>query len=147
MMATMRNSLLACMVAVLALVGCGEAPENPAGDAPARGAVGSLGGAELQARIEAGNAPLILDVRTPDEFAAGHIPGAVNIPHTEVGDRLFELGDDKTREIVVHCKSGRRADAAQTVLLVAGYTNVAHLEGDMQAWQADGRPMIGAAPP
>jgi hypothetical protein len=65
--------------------------------------------AELAARIEAGTAPLILDVRTPEEYAAEHIPGAVNISHTELAGRLAELDAYKNKEIVVHCRSGAMA--------------------------------------
>jgi rhodanese-related sulfurtransferase len=85
---------------------------------------------------------LILDVRTAEEFAAGHVPGAVNIPHTQVGARLTELGDDRARPVVVYCESGRRAGMAADVLLNDGYTSVLHLAGDMGEWRAEGRPMV-----
>ena len=82
---------------------------------------------------------LILDVRTADEYAAGHVPGAVNVPYDQVAARLTELGDDPTRPVVVYCESGRRAGRAESVILEAGFTDVRHLEGDMQAWRASGR--------
>lgn len=124
---------LACLLLALGLAACSPAPD-------AR--VGSLSGAALMARIDAANAPLILDVRTPQEYAAGHIAGAVNIPHTEIEARIAELGDNRDREIVVHCKSGRRASAAEQLLIDAGYTRVLHLEGDLQDWEAQGRPVV-----
>jgi len=83
---------------------------------------------------------LILDVRTRDEFDGGHVPGALNIPHDELSARLSELDSESDRAVVVYCKSGRRAGMASSVLLGAGYTNVLHLEGDMNAWQATGLP-------
>ena len=82
---------------------------------------------------------LILDVRTTNEYAAGHVPSAVNVPHDQVTARLTELGDDLTRPVVVYCESGRRAGRAESVLLEAGFTDVRHLEGDMKAWRASGR--------
>jgi rhodanese-related sulfurtransferase len=97
--------------------------------------------AELAARIEAGTAPLILDVRTPEEYAAEHIPGAVNISHTELAGRLAELDAYKNKEIVVHCRSGKRAGLAETVLSDAGFTGIRDLEGHMLQWQENGYPV------
>jgi len=96
---------------------------------------------ELAARIEAGTAPLILDVRTPEEYAAEHIPGAVNISHTELAGRLAELDAYKNKEIVVHCRSGKRAGLAEMILSDAGFTAVRDLEGHMLQWQENGYPI------
>lgn len=82
---------------------------------------------------------VILDVRTEAEFGSGHVPGAVNIPHDELASRLSELASTD-QPVVVYCRSGKRAGVASSVLLDAGYTNVLHLEGDMNAWQANGLP-------
>jgi rhodanese-related sulfurtransferase len=95
---------------------------------------------ELDRRIAAGEAPLVLDVRSRVEYERGHIPGALNIPHDELSKRLGELPEDKSAEIVVHCQSGRRARAAETELSEAGYTNLRDLIGHWQGWQADARP-------
>jgi phage shock protein E len=83
---------------------------------------------------------VVLDVRTPEEFAAGHVPGAVNVPHDQVGARLGELGKFRDKDVVVYCRSGRRAELALSVLEQAGFTRLGHLEGDMNAWSAAGRP-------
>jgi rhodanese-related sulfurtransferase len=96
--------------------------------------------AEMEERIEAGTAPLILDVRTVDEFNAGHLPGSINIPHDELGDRLGELGIEMGDEIVVYCRSGRRAGVAEDLLGGAGHTNLRDLEGHWLDWSAAGRP-------
>lgn len=92
---------------------------------------------------------LLLDVRSPEEFAAGHVPGATNVPHAEVAGRVSELGDDRARPVIVYCESGRRAQRAETALLAAGFTDVRHLEGDIRAWRDAGRPIERAetAPP
>ncbi len=87
---------------------------------------------ELAGRIGTGNTPLILDVRTPGEYAAGHIPGAVNIPHTELRDRLSEVISHQDKEIVVHWQTGPRAGVAQSILSQAGFTQIRELEGHMR---------------
>lgn len=100
-----------------------------------------IASSELVARIESGSAPLVLDVRTPEEYATGHIPGAINITHTELGDRLSEIEEHRNDEIVVHCRSGKRAGLAETVLLEAGFTRVRDLDGHMLQWQGNGYPI------
>jgi rhodanese-related sulfurtransferase len=82
-------------------------------------------------------APFVLDVRAPEEFVTGHVPGAVNIPHDQVAARLAEVPKDK--DVVLYCRSGRRAGMAAQVLAQNGYTRLQHLEGDMTAWVANGR--------
>lgn len=83
---------------------------------------------------------LILDVRTAEEFASGHVPGAINIPHTELGSRLDEVGAKDPQAVVVYCERGGRAGIAADVLLQGGYTRVLHLDGDMSRWRDEGRP-------
>ena len=95
----------------------------------------------LVARIESGSAPVILDVRTAEEYAAGHIPNAINISHTELGERFSELEELKNNEIVVYCRSGHRAGLAEAVLLDAGFTSVRDLEGHMLQWEENGYPI------
>jgi rhodanese-related sulfurtransferase len=84
-------------------------------------------------------APFVLDVRTPEEYVAGHVPGAVNIPYDQVGARLAEVPKDKP--VVLYCRSGRRAVMASEVLAANGYTRLQHLEGDIVAWQEQQRPV------
>jgi rhodanese-related sulfurtransferase len=88
----------------------------------------------LAARIASGEAPLILDVRTPAEFAEGHIPGAINIPHDELAGRVEELGVERNAEVVVYCGSGRRAGLAESVLVETGFSNVHDLNGHWLGW-------------
>jgi len=95
---------------------------------------------ELMQRLDMNEAPLIIDVRRTDEFAAGHVPGAVNIPHSEIAAHLDELRGNRHKEVVVYCESGRRAAIAQGILEKAGFTKVRHLQGDMQSWRNRGLP-------
>jgi rhodanese-related sulfurtransferase len=92
--------------------------------------------AGLAERFANNRATLVLDVRTADEFESGHIPGATNIPHTELQSRLSEVSD--AQDIVVYCEAGGRARTAIAVLSGSGYTRVMHLDGDMRAWRKDG---------
>jgi len=101
---------------------------------------------ELLQLLDHHQAPVIIDVRKPDEFAAGHVPGAINIPHIEISARLDELSSDKHKELVVYCESGRRAAIAQGILEKAGFTDVLHLEGDMQSWRKLGLPQVETQP-
>lgn len=90
--------------------------------------------------------PVILDVREDDEWAAGHIDGAVHIPLHELPGRLAELPDTDT--LVVTCRSGGRSSKATAYLLSSGI-NAVNLGGGMKAWDMSGRPMVSdtGAPP
>jgi len=66
---------------------------------------------------------LIVDVRTPEEFAAGHYKGAVNIPLAEIQSRLSEFGD-KNKPVVVYCRSGNRSAKAKAILEANGFRDV-----------------------
>ena len=88
--------------------------------------------AALKARIDAGTAPIILDVREPFENAICRIPGSRLIPLGELPRRLSEL--DSAAEIVVHCKSGGRSARAVALLREHGYPQVANLSGGILAW-------------
>jgi phage shock protein E len=84
-------------------------------------------------------APFVLDVRTAEEYVAGHVPGAVNIPHDQLASRLAEVPRD--RDVVLYCRSGRRVQLAAEVLAGGGYARLEHLQGDMPAWSNQGRPV------
>lgn len=112
------------------------APSHAAGPLPA---VPSIPAAALEPRLATSTAPLLLDVRTPAEYAAGHLPGARLIPHDQLPQRLAELGANKDQEVLVYCRSGRRAAQAIDTLTRAGFTHVGHLQGDYQRWSAEGR--------
>lgn len=85
---------------------------------------------------------LVLDVRSAEEFAQGHIEGAVNISHTTINENLAKIIDFKNKTVIVHCRSGRRAVAAESALLTAGFSDLRHLEGDMKGWKAANLPVV-----
>lgn len=95
---------------------------------------------ELAGRADA---PIVLDVRTPEEYAAGHVPGAVLIPYDELPSRLDEL--DRSRWVLVYCRSGRRSGIAEQTLVGAGF-DVRQIDGSWQRWQAEGLPVETPSP-
>lgn len=135
---------IACAFAapVVAHDHAGHAPATPPAasepTAPARPARSPLSPADAVTAIEGANPPLVLDVRTADEFAEGHVPGAILIPHDELESRLAEL--DTARPVLVYCRSGRRSTLAEQVLLEHGY-DVRQIDGSWLRWQAEGRPV------
>lgn len=86
-------------------------------------------------------APLLLDVRTPEEYASGHVPGAINIPHSEVQSRLAEIEPYREREVIVYCELGGRASIAAGILRAAGFEHVEHMQGDMSGWREKNLPV------
>jgi len=129
-------NFFAAAIVAAGIVGCsGNGDETPS--LPAE-----ISATELDRRISANSAPFILDVRTSEEFTAGHVPGAVNINHTRFIDdtaaAIEQLPEDKDAEIAVYCRSGSRASQAIEQITGAGYDNVRHVTGDFQNWQAEG---------
>lgn len=83
-----------------------------------------LAGASVEeARVLIEEGAVVIDVRSPEEYASGHLEGALNIPHTEIADRLKELPENE-KSVVVYCRSGRRSEIAAGVLREKGYTRV-----------------------
>jgi rhodanese-related sulfurtransferase len=99
----------------------------------------SITPSELSARRASGTAPVVIDVRTHEEYAAGHIPGALNIPFDQVAGRISEV--DAPHGVALYCMVGPRARKGETALLSVGYTPVLHLEGGLAAWLAAGLPV------
>ena len=72
---------------------------------------------------------IILDARRPDEFAEGHIPGAINVPNEEIGTNEIAELPGKSQLILVYCRSGRRSKEASEKLVKLGYTNIVEFGG------------------
>lgn len=84
----------------------------------------------------------LLDVRTPEEFAAGHLKNAVNIP---VNDTDFEAKVskfDKTQVVMVYCRSGHRSVMASGKLLTLGFVSILNLEKGINSWQTTGEQTV-----
>jgi phage shock protein E len=72
---------------------------------------------------------LILDVRTPKEFAQGHIPDAINVPNETIGKKEIRQLPDKDQKILVYCRSGNRSKQAAKKLVKLGYTDIIEFGG------------------
>ena len=137
------------VVTILAVVACGTSPGAPAPavvGAAAPVASVALGVAALPAEVSIADAAsmrdagaFILDVREPDEWSQGHIPGATLIPLGELAGRAGALPRD--RSIVVICRSGNRSAQGRDVLLGAGFPSVTSVSGGMTDWLAAGLPV------
>ena len=80
--------------------------------------------AESEGTPDADSEVIVIDVRSEDEWNSGHVEQAVHVPHTEIGQRISEVTDDKDAKIVVYCAVGGRAGKAKTTLEELGFTNV-----------------------
>ena len=123
---TQRTLRLAALLLFLAVAACAEEPQP-------------VQPSELAALLASTAAPLLLDVRTPEEFAAGHVPGARLVPIQELEARLAELAAYKQRGVVTYCEVGGRASQANESLRSAGFANVRSLDGSMRRWRDEGR--------
>ncbi|HKB60844.1 MAG TPA: rhodanese-like domain-containing protein [Gallionellaceae bacterium] len=97
---------------------------------------------DLGKRLDEGDAPLLLDVREPAEFALLRIPGSVNVPRGvleqscewDYDETVPELAGDRKREIVVICRSGKRSVLAADIMQQMGFTNVISLKLGVRGW-------------
>ncbi|WP_241154289.1 rhodanese-like domain-containing protein [Staphylospora marina] len=91
---------------------------------------------ELSARFEQldGDFSLLVDVRTEEEFAEGHIPGAILIPHDQMERRWEEVAAYRDEPVLLICRSGRRSLMAAEVLAGRGFAKVYNLKGGMLEW-------------
>jgi phage shock protein E len=110
-----------------------------AGCGAERGASGDVAPSEALALAEQG--ALFLDVRTPEEYATGHVPGAVNVPYDELSSRIGEIDARRGDPVVVYCEKGPRASKATAALADAGFSSVRSLAGHMSAYRASGLPV------
>jgi len=92
-------------------------------------------------KITAEKSVVILDVRTPQEFADGHIKDAVNIDvkADSFKDEALRQLSDKNQMIAVYCRSGRRSVTAANILSEEGYKNIVNLKGGILSWQSEGK--------
>ncbi|MGN6358981.1 MAG: MBL fold metallo-hydrolase [Thermomicrobiales bacterium] len=82
---------------------------------------------------------LVLDVREPEEYARGHVPGAVNLPQAELASRLDEVPRDRPVQVI--CQGGYRSLRSAQFLRQRGYARVLNVQGGTAAWQASGHPL------
>lgn len=85
---------------------------------------------------------LVLDVRSAEEFASGHLPGAKNIPLDQLSGRVSEIEKSKNNVVITVCQSGVRSANAVSVLNKAGFTQVFSLDGGVAEWKAQSLPTV-----
>ena len=85
---------------------------------------------------------VIIDVRSAEEFRSGHLKGAINIPHTEIADRIASAVPDKTTPLKLYCRSGRRVKAAINDLLKLNYNDLEDCGGISEAAEHLALPIV-----
>jgi len=95
--------------------------------------VRSLKDADFRNEMKNSPTPMLIDVRESHEFQGGYIPGAKNIPLSQLGQRLSEIPKDS--HLLLYCRSGMRSGKAGGILMKKGYTQLAHLQGGIGAWK------------
>ena len=88
------------------------------------------------------DAAKLIDLRSPNEFADGHITGSINIPFADIEDRLHEIKLQEGKSLVLICDSGSQSANAGEVLNKSGYQNTVILSGGIGAWKLDNLPLI-----
>ena len=91
--------------------------------------------------INRGKSTAVIDVRSADEFAAGHLRDAKNMPLADLANRIGELDKNKVKTVILVCQSGARAGKAARQLKSAGFEDIYTLEGGVNAWSAAGLPL------
>ena len=111
----------AVLMLISLLVGCNDGTHKNAYE--------QITPAEAKALMDSEDEYIILDVRTPEEFAERHIEGAILIPDYEIGEKAESILTDKEQLILVYCRSGRRSKNAANELATLGYTNIKEFGG------------------
>ena len=121
------QKILAALCLALLLAGCTSL------DSAGYTQVSSEKAAQLMADYDD---EIVLDVRTPEEYAEAHIPGAINVPNEEIGEEPIAELPDKDQIILVYCRSGNRSKEAAQELADQGYTNVVEF-GGINDWHGE----------
>ena len=120
----MKKIVALGLLATMLLTACGQTTEKEQ-----EAVYVNITAEEAKQIMDTGEGYLILDVRTQAEYDAGHIPGAVLIPNTEIETRAEEELPDKEQLILVYCRSGNRSKKAAEILVQLGYTNIKEFGG------------------
>ena len=121
-----------CAAAAVCVCGCGNPGPVPDGALPE----------QAQAANPDLSGTVLLDVRSPEEYATGHLEGARNIPHDRIEAEIAAVVPDKTAQVVLYCRSGRRADTALKAMRAMGYENVSNYGGLEDAQERLGLPVV-----
>lgn len=134
---------------VLAVIGPALAMQAPAGQPPvvkemvakAKNSVKKVSAADVKAMIDKKDIVILLDVRDPQEFAAGHLPGAMNISRGTLEFVVFNKIQDQNAKIIVYCKTAARSALATKTLNDLGYKNAVLMDAAFEDWIKAGYPV------
>lgn len=125
-----KNIFIACFFVLI--YGCSQGQ--------AQGYYSKLEAREFYDKVNTIQNIQIVDVRTPEEFAEGHIAGAVNVDwkNDDFENQIYKL--DKNKPVFVYCMSGRRSAKAVSKMKILGFSNISEMFGGMEAWRANNLP-------
>ena len=129
----MKKMIPILMIAALILTGCAVPAPKPVPEINTYRQITMQEAIELMEKEEN---YIILDVRTHEEFDAGHIPGAIVIPNEIIGTEEISRLPDKDQLIMVYCRSGNRSKQASDKLVKLGYTNIVEF-GGINSWPGE----------
>jgi rhodanese-related sulfurtransferase len=124
------KKLIPILLSALMFTGCAEPSNHQTNN------YRSITMDEAVAMMEQETGYIILDVRRPDEYAAGHIPNAINVPNESIGTSDIPELPDKDQLIMVYCRSGRRSKEASEKLVKLGYTSIVEFGGILD-WKGE----------
>lgn len=125
----MKYRALIILILIICLVGCGAPQSSPTEtEAPS---YGDITGAQMELLLEQPGLTII-DVRTPEEYAEGHLPGAINIPLNELERNFSELKLDPEQPLALYCRSSNRSRKAYQFLQTQGFEKIYHAPGVSQ---------------
>ena len=118
-----------CAAAAVCGCACGDsaAPDNTPAEQPAKPDLSGI---------------VLLDVRSPEEYASGYLQGARNIPHDRIAEEIAAAVPDKSAQVILYCRSGRRAGTALQTMQAMGYENVSNYGGLEDAQERLGLPVV-----
>lgn len=146
-MKTIKSIFGAAVILLVMTTGCQHAEFNQTLDqmvATAQQSVDPVTVEQVYEKLDNGDMILLIDVREPNEFNAGYIPGAINIPRGVIEfkmnnevfwDGAFLYLPEKGDEIIVYCKKGKRGTLAAETLKKLGYENVTYIDGGWKNWE------------
>ncbi|MGB0154931.1 MAG: rhodanese-like domain-containing protein [Verrucomicrobiales bacterium] len=143
----MKNWIFVCVLA-LGLVGCREktdsetSPEDAKSEATAGSESTEIKADELAEMLQARPGLVVIDIRTPAEFAEGHIEGAINIDFLDAGFAEAIARIDTSAPTAFHCRSGGRSGQAKPVFEALPFAELYHFSGGSIAWSDAGKPMV-----
>jgi len=107
----------------------------------AKAAVKSVSGADVKAAIDKNEKAIYLDVRTPEEYESGHLPGAINISNQTLKSKISAVIPDKNTKIYVYCEEITRSPLATKTLNDLGYKSAVLMDAKLEDWIKAGYPM------